>query len=205
MTNCPSTIWLAGACVAIGLLTNASAQSSAKKALVQKVLQSEQGEIEDIAHTIVERPAEQMLQQASRAIQGAPADKREAMGHAVEAEGRKYADEAYPLVREGALRIAPTTIGAVLEEKMSEDELRQLVAWLDSPVSKKFQQLSVEMRDKFVEKLLEDAQPVVDPKLQALDGRIRIILGLPRAAPTPSPATMPPARPALPPGRAASK
>ncbi|MEO8923670.1 MAG: hypothetical protein ABI330_12755 [Caldimonas sp.] len=203
MTTRPSRIWLAGACVAIGLLTNAGAQSSTKKALVQKVLQSEQGEIEDIAHTIVERPAEQMLQQAGRAIQVAPADKREAMGRAVEAEGRKYADEAYPLVRERALRIAPTTIGAVLEEKMSEDELRQLVAWLDSPVSKKFQQLSVEMRDKFVEKLLADAQPVVDPKLQALDSRIRVILGLPKTAPAPSPAATPPARP--PPGRAPSR
>lgn len=203
MTTRPSRIWLAGACVAIGLLTNAGAQSSTKKALVQTVLQSEQGEIEDIAHTIVERPAEQMLQQAGRAIQVAPADKREAMGRAVEAEGRKYADEAYPLVRERALRIAPTTIGAVLEEKMSEDELKQLVAWLDSPVSKKFQQLSVEMRDKFVEKLLADAQPVVDPKLQALDSRIRVILGLPKTAPAPSPAATPPARP--PPGRAPSR
>ena len=53
-------------------------------------------------------------------------DKREAMGKAIEAEVKKYVDEAYPLVRERAIRIAPSTIGAALEEKFSEDELKQL-------------------------------------------------------------------------------
>jgi hypothetical protein len=205
MTRLRPTVWLTAACLAIGLLSNAGAQSSGKKALVQRVLESQQAEIESIAHTIVERPAGLMLQQAGRAIQAAPADKREALGRAVDAEARKYADEAYPLVRERALRIAPATIGAVLEAKMSEDELKQLVAWLDSPLSKKFQQLSTEMRDAFVDKLLADAQPVVDPKLQALDGRIRVILGGPKAATSSQPpAATSPARPPAP-ARAASK
>jgi hypothetical protein len=199
-----ATVWLGGAFVAIGLATGASAQSSStKKALVQKVLQSQQAEIENVAHSIVERPAAQMMQQAARAIQAAPADKREALGKAIEAEAHKYADEAYPLVRERAMRIAPATVGAVLEAKMSEDELKQLVTWLDSPVSKKYQQLSAEMRDAFVDKLLAEAQPVVDPKLQALDARIRDILSVPRAPTAGGPAAAP-ARPG-PPAKAASK
>jgi hypothetical protein len=199
-----ATLWLGGACVAIGLATGAAAQGNTKKALVQKVLQSQQAEIENVARSIVERPAAQMMQQAARAIQAAPADKREALGRAVEAEARKYADEAYPLVRERAMRIALATVGAVLEEKMSEDELKQLVAWLDSPVSRKYQQLSAEMREAFVEKLLADSQPVVDPKLQALDGRIRVILGVPRAPSATAPTTAP-TRPPGPPAKAASK
>jgi hypothetical protein len=199
-----ATLWLGGACVAIGLATGAAAQGNTKKALVQKVLQSQQAEIENVARSIVERPAAQMMQQAARAIQAAPADKREALGRAVEAEARKYADEAYPLVRERAMRIAPATVGAVLEEKMSEDELKQLVAWLDSPVSRKYQQLSAEMREAFVEKLLVDSQPVVDPKLQALDGRIRVILSVPRAPSATAPTTAP-TRPPGPPAKAASK
>jgi flagellum-specific peptidoglycan hydrolase FlgJ len=197
-------VWLGGACVAIGLATGATAQSSStKKALVQRVLQSQQAEIENVAHSIVERPAAQMMQRAARAIQAAPADKREALGKAVEAEAHKYVDEAYPLVRERAMRIAPATVGAVLEAKMSEDELKQLVAWLDSPVSKKYQQLSAEMRDAFVDKLLAEAQPVVDPKLQALDARIRAILSVPRT-PTAGAPVAAPARPG-PPAKAASK
>lgn len=187
-----ATLWLAGACVALGVATSAAAQSSGtKKALVQRVLQSQQAEIETVARSLVERPASQMMQQAMRAIQAAPVDKRDALGQAVQAEVRKYVDEAYPLVRERALRIAPATVGAVLDQKMSEDDLKQLVAWLDSPVAKKYQQLTAEMRDAFVDKLLAEAQPVVDPKLKALDARIRTILTVPVA-----PAARPPAKPA---------
>ena len=79
-----------------------------------------------------------------------PPEKREAIGKQIEAEVKKYVEEAYPLVRERALKLAPTTIGAVLEEKISEDELKQLIAWLESPTNKKYQQLGREMRNDFV-------------------------------------------------------
>jgi hypothetical protein len=212
-------IWLGGAGVAVALAAGVQAQggpapsSPAKKELVQKVLQLQQTEIENVARGLVERPAAQMMQEAGLALQRQTPDKREAMGKAIEAEVKKYIDESYPLVRERALRLAPTTIGAVLEDKMTEDELKQLVAWLDSPVNKKYQQLGPDMRNAFIQKLLNDARPVVDPKVQALDGRIRVILGVPAApgvasvpgpGPGPGPAPTPPARPA-PPGKAASK
>jgi len=186
---------------ALALATTASAQSTAKKELVQKILQIQQSEIEGVARNVIERPALQMMQEAGLALQRQAApDKREAMGKAIEAEVKKYLDEAYPLVRERALRIAPATIGAALEEKMTEDELKQIVAWLDSPVNRKYQQLGPDMRNAFIQKLLTESQPVVDPKLTALDGRIRVILGIP-----PAPAAGPaPARPAAP-ARAASR
>jgi hypothetical protein len=212
-----STIWLGGACVALALASSGvQAQSSnAKKELVQKVLQLQQTELENVARGLVERPAAQMMQEAGLALQRqVAADKREAMGKAIEAEVKKYVDESYPLVRERAIRLAPSTIGAVLEEKMSEDELKQLVAWLDSPVNKKYQQLGPDMRNAFIQKLLTDARPVVDPKIQALDGRIRTILGLPAPpaavsvpgpGPGPGPGPAPPPTRAAPPAKAASK
>ena len=175
--------------VAIVVATAAGAQGT-KKELVQRVLQSQQSEIEIVSRNIVERPAGQMMQEAALAMQRqVPADKREAMGKSIEAEVRKYIDESYPLVRERALKIAPTTIGAVLEEKMTEDELRQLVTWLESPTNKKFQQLGPDMRNSFIQKVLTESRPLVDPKIQALDGRIRVILGLPPAAPAPAAAS----------------
>jgi hypothetical protein len=201
---------------ALLLLAGPAAAQNAKKDLVQKILQSQQTEIEGVARNIVERPAAQMMQEAGLAIdrQVAP-EKREAVGRAIEAEVKKYVDESYPLVRERAMRVAPATIGATLEEKMSEDELKQLLAWLQSPVNKKYQQLGPDMRNNFIQKLLLDARPVVDPKVIALDTRIRGILGLPPApapvsvpGPTsggPPPTMLPPTRPPAPPARAASK
>ncbi len=178
--------------LALAAATDAGAQNATKKELVQRVLQAQQSELENVSRGIVERPAAQMMQEAGLAIQRqVPADKRESTGKAVEAEVRKFVDEAYPLVRERALKLAPSTIGAVLEEKMTEDELKQLVAWLESSANKKFQSLGPDMRNAFVQKVLADARPLVDPKVVALDARLRVVLGLPPAGPAAKPGADP--------------
>ena len=176
----------------------AQPSSPAKKALVQRILALQQSEIEAFARGVVERPAAQMMRDAGLAIQQqVPPEKREATGRAIEAEVKKYVDESYPIVRERALKIAPSTIGAVLEAKMSEDELRTLLAWLDSPTNKKYQQVALDVRNTFAQKLLAEMPALLDPKLAALDGRVRVILGVPPAngAPPPAPPS-PAARPA---------
>ena len=180
MTRRLMTLGLAGL-AALCAATQADAQGSpAKKELVARVLKAQQGDIEGVARSLVERPAAQMMQEAGLAMQRqVPADKREAVGKAIEAEAKKYVEEALPSVRERAVKIAPTTIGAVLEAKMSEDDLKTLLAWLDSPTYKKYSALGPEMRNGFVQQLLKEAGPTVEPKAQALDARIRVILGVP--------------------------
>ena len=193
----PALIALAAVGMAAGIGSGAVAQSTpAKKELVQRLMRLQQPEIESFARGVVERPAAQMMRDAGLAIQAqVPPDKREATGHAIEAEVKKYVDEAYPIVRERALKLAPSAIGPVLEAKMSEDELRQLLAWLESPTAKKYQQIGLEMRNTFTQKLLAEMPGVLDPKLVALDGRIRAILGVPpaseQAAPRPPTAPRP--------------
>ena len=128
--------------------------------------------------------------------QQAPQDKREAAARAIEAEVKKYVEEAYPIVRDRALKLAPSTIGAVFEAKMTEDELKQLIGWLESPTAKKYQALAVDLRNTFSQKLVAEMPPILDPKLIALDGRIRNILGVPPMGATAAPSAPPPARPA---------
>ena len=150
------------------------AQAQSKKELVQKVLLLQQPMIESIARNIVERPAGQLMQAAGQALQTqVPPEKREAVAKAVEADVRKYVEEATPIVRERALKLAPSTIGAAMEEKFSDEELRQLIAWLESPLNKKFQQIGPEIQNNFVQKLAADAGPLIDPKLQALQQKVR--------------------------------
>jgi hypothetical protein len=87
-----------------------------------------------------------------------------------------------------------------LEQKFSEDELRQLLAWFESPVNKKFQQASGEMQNDFLQKLVAESRPVVEPKIKQLEQSVRAALGAtaPDAAASaaPRPAAKPPARPA---------
>ncbi len=180
--------------------------ASTKKDLVAKVLLLQQPAIEQAAQALAERPALQMLQQAGMALQSqVPADKREAVAKEIQAEAKKYADEAVPLVRERAVKLAPSTVGALLEEKFSEDELKQLIAIIESPVNRKFLQLGGEMQNALIDKLVAETQSAVEPKVKALEQAIgkRLAQAIPASA-SPAPAATAP-KAAKPPAKAASK
>lgn len=189
------THWIAAALLAVSTL--APAQAPAKKDLVAKILQLQQPGIEAMAREIAERPVRQLMQQASAVLQTqVPADKREGIARSIEADVKKYVEEATPVIRERAIRLAPATVGPLLEERFSEDELKQLVAWLESPVNKKYQQLVPQIQESMLKKLVAEAAPIVDPKLQALQQKMRTAFGLPAAPASGPAASAPVARPA---------
>ena len=195
---------LTSAALAHAQTASAPAPSSpAKKELVQKLMVLQQPGIEGLARNLVEQPAVQMMQAAGRALQQqVPAEMREAVGKSIEADIKKYVEESVPIVREHAVKLAPSTIGAMMEEKFSEDELKQLIAWLESPVNKKYTQLGPEIQGNFTQKLVAEARPFVDPRLQALETKVRASLGAPATA---APAGSAPAKAAAPAKKASGK
>jgi hypothetical protein len=167
-----------------------AAASPAKKELVAKLLKLQQPGIEAMARNLAEQPAAQLLNQAGLAMQTRVApEKREAMAKEIGADVKKYADEALPLVRDRAVRLAPGTVGKLLEDKFTEDELRQIVAMLESPAYAKYMQLSDEMQNALLEKLVTETRPTIEPKIKALEASIGKRLGLtPTAAKPAAPA-----------------
>ena len=158
----------------------AAAQSSpAKNELVVKILQLQRPAIEGLATMLANQPAQQMMQGANVALQSRIApEKRQEIAKEIEADLKKYANEVVPIARERAVKLAPGTIGALLEEKFTEDELRELIKIMESPVNKKFGQLNGELQKSLAEKLVADARPVIDPKVKALEATIAKRLGL---------------------------
>jgi uncharacterized protein len=180
----------------------AVASSPAKKELVQKLLIAQQPGLENISRGLVERPVAQMAQEVRMALQQMPPEKREVAAKAIDADVKKYMDEAVPIVRDRAIKLAPSTIGAAMEEKFSEDELKQLLAWIESPLNKKYSQFGPEVQGTFTQRLLTESAPAVDPKMQTLFSRVRSNLGLPPAS---AAASAPAAKSATPAKKAASK
>jgi len=168
-------------CVLMAAPTLASAETSAaKKELIAKVVQLQQGGVEGIARSLVEQPAMALMQQAGQVLQTRIApEKRDAMAKEIQADVRKYVEETNPLLRDKALKMAPGVMGPLLEEKFTEDELKQLVSWLESPVIRRYQQLTPEIQKGLSEKLVAETRPIVEPKLQALDRSVSGRLGLP--------------------------
>ncbi|HSV52872.1 MAG TPA: DUF2059 domain-containing protein [Burkholderiaceae bacterium] len=169
----------------------AHAQNEGKKELVHKLLQLQRPGIEAMARGLAEQPAAQAIQTSRQVLLRVPAEKREAATKAAEAEIKKYLEESVPLVRDKAVQLAPSTIGPVLEDKFSEEELRQLITWIESPLNRKYQQLGPELQNVLSQKLVVEMRPVIDPRLKALDAGLGKALGI-----APRPATAPASAPA---------
>lgn len=143
--------------------------SPAKKELVAKVLKLQQGGVETVARQLIEQPAAQMMQQAGIALQQrVAADRREAVATDIKADVRKYVDEMGPVAKDRASKLAPTVLGPMLEEKFTEDELKQLIAIIESPVNRKYQAMGGEMQKALAEKLVAELRPSMEPKLRTL-------------------------------------
>lgn len=146
-----------------------AAASAAKKELVAKIIKLQQPGIEGVARQLVQQPAAQMLQQAGIAIQQrVAADRRQAVAVDIQADARKYAEELTPVAIERANKLAPAVIAPMLEEKFSEDELKQLIAIIESPVNRKYQAMGADMQKALAEKLVAELKPTLEPKLRSL-------------------------------------
>jgi hypothetical protein len=187
MLKTRATIMLAALCAALSIPATAATPPAAapiapaKQALVQQVL--ELWHIESIGQSMLQAPVGDAVQQARAMLQGRAApEKRDAAMTDVVGEAKKFMDEAAPLVRASAQKLIPGTIAPLLAERFSEDELRQMVAILQSPVKRKFEAMLPEMQKVLGEGVAADTRGEIDPKLQGLKERIGLRL---RAAVTP--------------------
>lgn len=171
-----TTLAFAGAAMAQG---SAPASSPAKKELVAKLLQHQQQGVDILARNMLQAPLGQLMQGAAGVLQQMPADKREAAAKAIEADVKKFVEENGPFLRDKAQKLAPVVVGGILEEKFTEDELRQILAWLDSPVSKKFAQQGGEMQKALGDKLLAENGATLDARFKVLQQNVAKNLGVP--------------------------
>ena len=187
--------------IKLALLTVALASSSLvmaqdKAALVKQFIDLQRPGIESLARGLVEQSSAPLAQAGSQYLQAqVPADKREAAAKAADAELKRYFDEVYPTVRDRAMQLAPGALAPLLETSFTEDELRQLLAWISSPLAKKYQELNPKMQEALTEKVVLDTRAAVEPKLRALDANVAKALGAPaNPAPPATPSAKTPAK-----------
>lgn len=183
-----------------------AAPSAAKKELIARLLKLQRPGIEAMARDMVQEPAVQMLERAAQVIQsGVPPEQREAVIKGVQADGKAYVDQIVPVVRDRAVALAPDTVGPVLNQKLNEDELKKVIAILESPEYAKFQQMSGEMQQALQTKLVADTRSSVEEKLKALEAaltaRLNAAVVQPAAAAAPAAAKAPAAKAAKPAGK----
>jgi uncharacterized protein len=178
------------AALALTLIVSPAAQAQSKKELAAKVAQLQQPAVEALAREIGRDTLQRVGSAAGQLVGNLPADKREAVGKQIEADVKAFYAETEARLRESTTKVATPALASYLEEKFSEDELKQLAAWLDSSVAKKYQQLGGDMQAMLARTLIEDTKPQIEPKLKALEETLkkRFVAAAPPASTASKPA-----------------
>jgi hypothetical protein len=163
--------------------------SPSKKALIDKIVALQtQGLAEGLANNLVQGPLPQLMQAGRAALQQVPAEKREATAKAMDAELKKFVEENVAFVKDKAAKAAPSTASALLDERFNEDELKQILAWAESPVSQKFGAANVELQKAVAQKIMAEAGPTLEGRLKTLQGTLAKQLGIQPPPPASKPA-----------------
>lgn len=151
--------------------TAQAATPPAKQELVNRVLQL--WHPESIGESMLQAPVGDAVQQARAVLQGRVSpERRDAALKEIVADARKFMDDNRPLAQASAQKLVGSTVAPMLAERFSEEELRQVIAILESPVKKKFEALVPQLQKKLGESVAADTRAVIDPKLQELQQRI---------------------------------
>lgn len=168
--------------------------SPAKKALIDRIVAlQQQGMADGMAGSMIQGPLQQLTQAGRAALQQVPADKREATAKAMDVELKKFIDENVPYLKDKINKAVPATSSALLDERFNEDELKQVLAWAESPVSQKFGLVAVELQKAIAQKVMTEAGPTLDGRFKTLNANVAKALGLPAQPPASAPKTAAPA------------
>ena len=166
--------------------------SPAKKALIDKIVALQQHGLGDgLSASIIQAPLAQLTQAGRQALQQVPTEKREATAKAMDAELKKFVDENVPYLKDKISKAVPATASALLDERFNEDELKQILAWAESPVSQKFGMASIELQKAIAQKVMTEAGPTLEGRFKTLQGNLAKQLGIPpqpQAGSAPKPA-----------------
>jgi hypothetical protein len=150
----------------------AHAQSTAVDADKQKVIDQilTVWHPENTVVIAVQRPAAEAMEKSKVALEQArlPQPKLEAAMKDISTDVQKYVDTVTPLATAAARKNLQTTVVPLLAQNFSVDELKQLLALLQSPVKAKFDKLTPELAMAVAKKVQEQSGPEINKNISAM-------------------------------------
>ena len=118
----------------------------------------------------LQRPAVEAMQKSMIAMQTAhvPKERMDKTMKDIGLDVQKYIDTATPIVTASARKYTNQTVGPMLAQNLSADELRQLAAYFESPAREKFDKLVPQMEAAIGQKVQADVAPEVNKDIQAM-------------------------------------
>ena len=106
-----------------------------------------------------------------------PKAKQQKASDDLNVELKKYSDDANKLISKQVSKVSADTLVPAYVEKFSLEELKQLLAFFESPAIKKYQSTAPELGNLFVQKLIEASRSDVMARAKQFDDAAVKIVG----------------------------
>lgn len=157
---------------------NALADEATKRALAVKLAQLQQKNdrqaITDQLTASAMQPA--IIRWSQELEKSVPAARQQEVRNQLDVELKKFAEKTEKNVDANVAAAAESALVPVFMEKLSEDELKTIVTYLESPASTKFQNLGVEAGNAWAMKIIEATKDAVERDAKAFDTAAKRII-----------------------------
>lgn len=165
--------------------TGASAQNDSKRALAVKLAQMQQkadGEamVEQLTATAVQPLLAGWSQRLDETV---PPARQKEVRDKLDVELKKYADSTHKVVEAQTAKAAEAALVPIFMEKLTEDELKQIVAYMESPVSAKFQALGPDATNAWAKRIIDATKPQVESGAKNFEAAANRIVSSSSSAP----------------------
>jgi uncharacterized protein len=169
-------VGLALALASAGAIAQATpAVSPEKLALAKRV--AAKMPMENVGLGMLQKPVMEAVRQARAVIEGrVPAEKQKAAMEDVANEANHFLEAESPLVKASTRSVVDNSVVPLLAQRFSEDELKQLITILESPVKAKFEAMAPEIEKTLGEGVAKANQAQINPKLTELQNKIGLRL-----------------------------
>ena len=176
LAKLPIAIFFVAACA---ISTGASAQNDAKRALAVKLVQMQQKAdgpalVEHLTGTAVE-PI--MINWSQRLDQSVPPARQKEVREKLDVELKKFAESTEKAVEGQVAKAAEAALVPLYMEKLTEDDMKTIIAYMESPSSTKFQTLSPEASNAWAKRVIDAIKPQVESSAKSFDAAASRIVG----------------------------
>ncbi|CAM5791410.1 MAG: hypothetical protein J0I00_11520 [Burkholderiales bacterium] len=169
--------------------TGASAQD-AKKAMATKLAQMQaKSDGAALANQLTADAVQLPLSAWSQRLdESVPPARQKDVRDKLDVELKKFADNTHKAIEAQVSKAAETALVPLFMDKLSEDEMKTVIAYMESPAAVKFQSLSGDAGNAWAQKVIDATRSTVEANVKSFDAAATKIVGVPATPPAGAPA-----------------
>jgi len=182
----PVALVFAAACA---LSTGAIAQTDTKRALAVKLAQMQQkADGPAITEQLTNSAVQPLLVGWSRRLdETVPPARQQDVRDKLTVELKKFADSTQKAIEAQSAKAAEAALVPVFMDKLTEDEMKTIIAYMESPVSAKFQALGVDAGNAWAQRIVDATKATVETNAKSFEAAANRIVSAVATAPAPAP------------------